>query len=147
MLIKTLSVAVQTARAIIARDRLTLDTAPFIPFINGLLPVPPPVRLTLPIVHVRYDALTPPPLLHIYPLSRTFLLSPQRHPQNPYHRGQLPCPSGNVISAFSYVNFLTYADFFKINEIESSVNTYKITLIDRHYHHHHFHLRNSHHHH
>ena len=73
MLIKTLSVAVQTARAIIARDRLTLDTAPFIPFINGLLPVPPPVRLTLPIVHVRYDALTPPPLLHIYPLSRTFL--------------------------------------------------------------------------
>ena len=64
-ILKTLSVAVQTARAkcvIIARDSLTLDTAPLVPFINGLLPVPPPVRLTLPIVHVRYDALTPPPL-------------------------------------------------------------------------------------
>ena len=63
-ILKTLSVAVQTARAkcvIIARDRLTLDTAPLVPFINGLLPVPPPVRITLPIVHVRYDALTPPP--------------------------------------------------------------------------------------
>jgi len=48
---QTLSVAVQTARAkcvIIARDRLTLHTAPSVPFING------------PIVHVRYDALTPP---------------------------------------------------------------------------------------
>ena len=64
-ILKTLSVAVQTARAmcvIIARDRLTLDTATLAPFINGLLPVPSPVRFTLPIVHVRYDALTPPPL-------------------------------------------------------------------------------------
>jgi hypothetical protein len=47
---------------IIARDRLTLDTAPLVPFINGLLPVPPPVSFNLSIVHVRYDALTPPPL-------------------------------------------------------------------------------------
>ena len=42
-IIKTLSVAVQTARAkcvIIAKDRLTLDTAPLVPFINGPLPVP-----------------------------------------------------------------------------------------------------------
>jgi len=64
-ILKTLSVTVQTARAkcvIIARDRLTLDTAPLVPFINGLLPIPPPVSLNLPIVHVRYDALTPPPL-------------------------------------------------------------------------------------
>jgi hypothetical protein len=63
-ILKTLSVAVQTARAkcvIIARDRLTLDTAPIVPFLNGLLPVPPPVSLDLPIVHVRYDAITPPP--------------------------------------------------------------------------------------
>ena len=66
-ILKTLSVAVQIARAncvIIARERLTLDTAPLVPFINGLLPVPPPVRLTLFIVHVRYDALTPPPYGH-----------------------------------------------------------------------------------
>jgi hypothetical protein len=67
-ILKTLSVAVQTAR-----DRLTLDTAPLVPFISGLLPVPPPVRLTLPIVHVRYDALTPPtahlpPAPHFPPL-------------------------------------------------------------------------------
>jgi hypothetical protein len=64
-ILKTLLVAVQTARAkcvIIARDRLTLDTAPLVSFINGLIPVPSPVRLTLPFVHVRYDALTPPPL-------------------------------------------------------------------------------------
>ena len=64
-IIKTLSVAVQTARAkcvIIAKDRLTLDTAPLVPFINGPLPVPPPVSIDLPFVHVRYDALTPPPL-------------------------------------------------------------------------------------
>jgi hypothetical protein len=90
-ILKTLSVAVQTARAkcvIIARDRLTLDTAPLVP----LLPVPPPVRLTLPIVHVRYDALTPPPLrlLHIYPYCTFtpvphFSPLPQRHPHPPYH--------------------------------------------------------------
>ena len=64
-IIKTLSVAVQTARAkcvIIAKDRLTLDTAPLVPFINGPLPVPPPVSIDLPFVRVRYDALTPPPL-------------------------------------------------------------------------------------
>jgi hypothetical protein len=42
---------------IIASDRLTLDTTPSVPFINGLLPVPPQVSLNLPIVHVRYDAL------------------------------------------------------------------------------------------
>jgi hypothetical protein len=63
-ILKTLSVAVQTARAkcvIIARDRLTLDTAPIVPFLNSLLPVPPPVSLDLPIAHVRYDAITPPP--------------------------------------------------------------------------------------
>ena len=55
--------AIETSGAkcvIIARARLTLDTAPLVPFLNGLLPVPPRVRLTLPIVHVRYDALTPP---------------------------------------------------------------------------------------
>ena len=60
-ILKTLSVAVQTARAkcvIIARDRLTLDMAPLVPFINGLVPVPPPVSLNLPIVHVCFDALT-----------------------------------------------------------------------------------------
>ena len=54
-ILKTLSVAVQTARAkcvIIARDRLTLDTAPLVPFINGPLPVPPQS------VRVRYNALT-----------------------------------------------------------------------------------------
>ena len=87
-ILKTLSVAVQTARAkcvIIARDHLTLDTAPLAPFINGLLPVPPPVRLTLPIVHVRYDALTPsplhpaPPTAHLPPVPH-FLPLPQRHP-------------------------------------------------------------------
>ncbi len=76
---KTLSVAVQTARAkcvIIARDRLTLDTDPLVPFINGLLPVPPPVRLTLPIVYVRYDDLTPPPL---HPAPPTAHLPPVPH--------------------------------------------------------------------
>ena len=44
-ILKELSVAVQTARAkcvIIARDPLTLDTTPSVPFINSLLPVPPP---------------------------------------------------------------------------------------------------------
>ena len=40
----------------------TLDTAPSVPFINGLLPVSPPVSFKLPIVLLRYDALTPPPL-------------------------------------------------------------------------------------
>ena len=43
-ILKTLSVAVQTVRAkyvIIAREPLTLDTTPSVPFINGLLPVPP----------------------------------------------------------------------------------------------------------
>ena len=57
-ILKTVSVAVQTARA----KCVIIDTAPLVPFFNGLLPVPPPVSLTLPIVHVHYDALTPPPL-------------------------------------------------------------------------------------
>ena len=61
---------------IIARDRLTLDTAPLVPFINGLLPVPPPVRITLPLVHVRYDALTPPP---VRPAPPTAHLPPVPH--------------------------------------------------------------------
>ena len=81
-ILKTLSVAVQTARAkcvIIAKDRLTLDTSPLVPFINGLLPVPPPVRLTLPIVHVRYDALTPPPL-RLAPPTAHLPPVPQNHP-------------------------------------------------------------------
>ena len=87
------TVAVQTTGikcVIIARDRLTLDTASLVPFINGLLPVPFPVSLNLTIVHVRYDA---PPTAHL-PLPRTFLLSPQHHP---HPRGHLPCPSGNCL--------------------------------------------------
>jgi hypothetical protein len=94
-ILKTLSVAVQTARAkcvIIARDRLTLDTAPLVPFINGLLPVPPPVRLTLPIVHVRYDALTPPPLR---PAPPTAHLPPAPHfPPLPPTPSPPPLPPG-----------------------------------------------------
>jgi hypothetical protein len=76
-------------------------------FINGLLPVPPPVNLNLPIVHVRYDALTPPPL---HPAPNPHLPSTPHYPPLPqmpspslYHRGHLQCPSGNVISTFSYV--------------------------------------------
>ena len=71
-----------------------MDTAPLVPFINGLLPVPPPDCITLPIVHVRYDAITSPPLR---PAPPTAHLPP-------------------VISAFSYVKlFLTYVDFLKKN--------------------------------
>ena len=47
-----------------------IKTAPLVPFINGPLPVPPPVSINLPIVIVRYDApwgsyctLTPYPAL------------------------------------------------------------------------------------
>ena len=103
-ILKTLSVAVQTARAKcvnIARDRLILDTAPLVPFINGLLPVPPPVSLTLPIVHVRYDALTSP-TAYLPPAPRFPPLPPTPSP-SPLPLGHLPCPSGNAISAFSYV--------------------------------------------
>jgi hypothetical protein len=51
-ILKTLSVAVQTARVkciIIARGRLTLNTAPLVPFINGLLTVPPQSATTYPL--------------------------------------------------------------------------------------------------
>ena len=45
-ILKTLSVAVQSARAkciITAKNCLTLDVAPVVPFVNGPLPVTPPV--------------------------------------------------------------------------------------------------------
>jgi hypothetical protein len=64
---------------IIAKKRLTLNTAPLVPFINGLLPVPPPVRLNLPIVHVRYDALKPP-TAHLPPAPHFPLLPPTPSP-------------------------------------------------------------------
>ena len=63
-ILKTLYVAVQTARAkcvIIARDRQTLDTAPLVPFINGPLPIPPPVSFNLPpTAHVPLAPQFPP---------------------------------------------------------------------------------------
>ena len=107
-IIKTLSVAVQTARAkcvIIAIDRLTLDTAPLVLFINGPLPVPSPVSINLPIVH--YDALTPPLAPNArFPLSSTSLRSLPRHPLPPFPLKHLPCTYGkyhSVIPVFSYV--------------------------------------------
>ena len=90
-IIKTLSVAVHTARAkcvVIARDRLTLDTAPTVPFINGPIPVPPPVSFNLPIVHVRYDALTPPPA-RLPPVSHFPPLPPSPSPP-PFPPGAPP---------------------------------------------------------
>ena len=61
-------------------------------FINGLLPVPPPVRITLPIVHVRYDALTPPPLRPAHPTAH---LPPVPHfPPLPPTPSPSPLPPG-----------------------------------------------------
>jgi hypothetical protein len=84
-----------------------LDTAPLVPFINGPLPVPPPVSIDLPFVRVRYDALTPPPLRP----APTARLPPIQHfpplPPSPSPPlGHLPCPYGkyhSMIPAFSYV--------------------------------------------
>jgi hypothetical protein len=78
----------------------SLKETALVPFINGLLPVPPPVSLNLPIVHVRYDVLTPP---RLRPAPPTAHLPPTPHFPPLPQWGHLPCPSGNVISAFSYV--------------------------------------------
>ena len=60
--------------------------------INGLLPVPPPVRLTLPIVHVHYDALKPPPLRLAPPTAH---LPPAPHfPPLPPTPSSPPVPPG-----------------------------------------------------
>jgi hypothetical protein len=71
------------------------------PFINGLLPVPPPISLNLPIVRVRYDASHTSP---IAPCSSYCTFTPfPAFPSLSQTPSLPPCPSFNVISAFSYV--------------------------------------------